>query len=168
MTTDPKIKRAASALHKNLTALTEGIVAAREYHAYSADFAVFGPRRAKFGPVSLHQALVVKSDSGDVYASDGRMLFGPIDVGEEEHDVSGGPTIEQVMPQEPLSEVSVVGREGEHLHLSTGWQLNPVYLEVARRFTGNNTLMQGSKPSGPLLVRGDGGTLAIIMPIRPT
>ncbi len=192
------IKRASKAYNKSLITIAEALLTnpgyetkaaypgetapSHDYMVYDYDFAAYGPARRKFGDASLWRVLVVKSDHGpEAYASDGTVLLGPIDGDTTGHRIS--PSLGQVLPEKNLVEVHITGRvqrgtdPGEdgpvpvmgNYTLSTGAEVNPVYLAAALTFIGERGLVlrqEAGRPLGPLVIQGS-EKLALVMPIRP-
>jgi hypothetical protein len=195
--TPAAIKRASKAYNKSLITIAEALLTnpgyetksaypgeihpRHDYMVYDHDFGAYGPKRRKFGDASMWRVLVVKSDHGpEAYASDGTVLLGPINGDTTGHRIT--PSLGQALPEKNRVEVHITGRvqrgtdPGEdgpvpvygNYTVSTGVEVNPVYLASALAFIGESGLVlrqEAGNPLGPLVIQGS-EKLALIMPIR--
>jgi hypothetical protein len=183
------LRRAGKAFNKSLITIASALLAEpgkaypqSEYTVYAGDFKAYGPARKKFGCAVLDRVIVLATGSGpEPFASNGHVLFGPIEGDTTGRDIKT--MLESVLPTLNLAEIQITGRvqrgtdpsdDGPvpvygNYTLSTGWEMNPVYLTAALAFLDERGLVlrqEAGNPMGPIVIQGS-EKLALVMPIRP-
>jgi hypothetical protein len=187
--TPAALKRAGKAFNKSLTTIASALLAEpgkaypqSDYMVYAGDFKAYGPARNKFGCAVMDRVIVLATDNGpEPFASNGHVLFGPIEGDTTGRDIKT--MLESVLPTKNLAEIQITGRvqrgtdpsdDGPvpvygNYTLSTGWEMNPVYLAAAWAFLdcerGLELRQEAGNPQGPIVIQGS-AKLALVMPIR--
>jgi len=174
MPTPTQCARAGRALNRSLCGLAVGMQrngGTGCTEVYAVDFERYGPKRQKFLDMYLLRVLLVRSGTGDAYASDGFLLIGPVP-GWASAIPDTAPQLGTVLPLDRSDWVKVTVADSDAnrrcYRLSSGHGINPVRLAAARAWIGDPECAMRQRPNdglAPIVLEGN-DRIAIILPVR--